>query len=198
MQRLASFAAPGQDHPQSRAADLPSKTVTCSPCIMKFLAIDFETANYERDSACAVGLALVENGIIIKKEALLIRPPSRWFVFTDIHGITWEDVERERTFGQHWKKIRPFFNKIDFAVAHSASFDAGVLRACCDLHDIETPDVEFRCTVRLSRQVWGIRPTTLPDVCRKLKIPLKHHDAMSDTLACAKIMIEVLKERDEV
>ena len=49
---------------------------------MNFLAIDFETASYGRDSACAVGLVRVEKGVIIRKESHLIRPPSREFVFT--------------------------------------------------------------------------------------------------------------------
>ena len=32
---------------------------------MKFTAIDFETANADRGSACAVGLVMVENGEIV-------------------------------------------------------------------------------------------------------------------------------------
>lgn len=32
-------------------------------------------------------------------------------------------------------------------------------------------------------------PTTLPDVCRRLGITLRHHDALSDAEACAKVVI---------
>ena len=35
----------------------------------------------------------------------------------------------------------------------------------------------------------GIRPTKLPDVCRRLGIPLLHHDAASDATACARIVL---------
>ncbi len=66
------------------------------------LAIDFETANYERDSACAVGLALVQNGRIIKTDSFLIRPPNSWFVFTYIHGLTWDDVCDSETYDELW------------------------------------------------------------------------------------------------
>jgi len=31
------------------------------------------------------------------------------------------------------------------------------------------------------------------DVCYYLKIPLNHHEALSDALACAKIMIKTIK-----
>ena len=34
---------------------------------MNFLALDFETANYYRDSACALGLARVENDKIVER-----------------------------------------------------------------------------------------------------------------------------------
>jgi DNA polymerase-3 subunit epsilon len=38
--------------------------------------------------------------------------------------------------------------------------------------------------------VWNIRPTKLSDVCKYFDIPLNHHDAASDALACAKIVLE--------
>jgi len=161
---------------------------------MNFLALDFETANYYQDSACALGLVRVENNIIIKEASFLIRPPYKHFVFTYIHGITWEDVEGKPTFEQHWSSIKPFFDDIDFAVAHNAGFDRNVLRACCERHRLNKPDVDFRCTMKLSRKVFGFYPTNLPSVCRHFNIDLQHHDALSDTLACAKIMIEILKK----
>jgi DNA polymerase III subunit epsilon len=68
------------------------------------------------------------------------------------------------------------------------------LRACCERHKIIRPEVDFQCTVKLSRRVFGLYPTNLPAVCDKFDIPLQHHDALSDTLACAKIMIKILKE----
>jgi DNA polymerase-3 subunit epsilon len=161
---------------------------------MNFLALDFETANYYQDSACALGLVRVEDGKIVDQASYLIRPPYRYFVFTYIHGITWEDVESAPDFGQQWKNIRPFFENIDFAVAHNVSFDKNVLYACCERHGIIKPDVDFKCTMKLSRKVFGLYPTNLPAVCRNLNIDLCHHDALSDTLACAKIMIEILKK----
>ena len=56
---------------------------------MTYVAIDFETANYNRDSACEIGLAWVENGRIIKNKSVnfLIRPPTKYFNFTALHGI---------------------------------------------------------------------------------------------------------------
>ncbi len=63
-----------------------------------FVAIDFETADTGRDSACAVGVVRVEAGRVVRREHRLIRPPRRTFQFTYLHGISWRDVEREGTF----------------------------------------------------------------------------------------------------
>jgi len=86
-----------------------------------------------------------------------------------------------------------FFEKIDFAVAHNAIFDKNVLYACCKRHGIVKPNVDFQCTMRLSRKIFRLYPTNLPAVCRNFNIALCHHNALSDTLACAKIMIEIIR-----
>ncbi len=157
--------------------------------MMNFVAIDFETANYAQDSACAVGLVKVVDGVIVDSVAHLIQPPTREFVFTYIHGLTWKDVAGAARFGGLWPKLGPWLEGVDFLAAHNAPFDSGVLRACCATYEIAAPLPEFRCTVTMARRAWNLRPTKLPDVCRHLGIALDHHDALSDAMACAKIVI---------
>ncbi len=36
---------------------------------MTVIAIDFETANERRDSACAVGLAWIDDGAVVRRES---------------------------------------------------------------------------------------------------------------------------------
>ena len=156
---------------------------------INFVAIDFETANYAQDSACAVGLVKVVDGEIVDSVAHLIRPPTREFVFTYIHGLTWKHVAGAPDFGALWPRLAPWLQGADFLAAHNAPFDRGVLGACCATYGIEAPPPTFRCTVTMARRAWNLRPTKLPDVCRHLGITLNHHDALSDALACAKIVI---------
>ena len=59
---------------------------------MNILAIDFETADYGADSACAIGIAKITLGKLSETKNYLIRPPRKSFVFTRIHGISWNDV----------------------------------------------------------------------------------------------------------
>lgn len=154
-----------------------------------FVAIDFETADHGADSACAVGLVRVEDGRITARACRLIRPPRRSFVFTYIHGIRWVDVAGEPAFRDVWADLLPVLDGADFLAAHNAPFDRMVLEACCDRAGLRPPPLRFECTVRLARAVWGIFPTKLPDVCRSLRIPLRHHDAASDAEACARIVM---------
>jgi DNA polymerase III subunit epsilon len=156
---------------------------------MDFVAIDFETANYRSDSACAIGLVKVAGGKIVDQAVHLIRPPTREFVFTYIHGLTWKDVAKADDFGTLWPRIEDFIRGAEFFAAHNASFDKRVLHACCASYGIDAPALPFRCTVQLSRRTWNIRPTKLSDVCGQLGIALNHHEALSDAQACAQIYL---------
>lgn len=154
-----------------------------------FVALDFETADRGRDSACEIGLVRVEDGQITDRVNHLIRPPRETFEFTYIHGISWSDVVDQPTFGQLWPNIIDTIRGADFIAAHNASFDKGVLYACCEAHQICQPEQDFICTVQLARRIWKIRPTKLPNVCDYLGIELNHHSAISDAEACARIVI---------
>ncbi len=164
---------------------------------MNFVAIDFETANYRPDSACALGLVKVADGIIVDKAVYLIKPPTREFTFTHIHGLRWKDVAKEADFREIWPKVEPLIKGADFLAAHNASFDKSVLLACCSTYRLTTPSLAFCCTVQLARRTWGIYPTKLSNVCEELGIELNHHEALSDAMACAKIMIAATNRSTE-
>jgi DNA polymerase-3 subunit epsilon len=157
--------------------------------IPTFAAIDFETADYGRDSACAVAVARVEGLAIVDRAYYYIRPPRSHFVFSYLHGISWSDVIDAPTFRQLWPSLQKRLAGVEFLAAHNASFDRSVLRTCCERARLSAPSHSFQCTVRLARSVWNIYPTMLPDVCKRLRIPLRHHDAESDAEACARIVI---------
>ncbi len=122
-----------------------------------YVALDFETADYQPDSACAVGLAKVRGGEVVDTLYSLIRPPRRRILFTWVHGITWKDVQDSPTFLEFWPQMASFLQGVTHLVAHNAPFDRRVLEACCQANGIALPDLPFVCTLRESR--------------RKLKLP---------------------------
>ena len=160
-----------------------------SSAMSSFVAIDFETANQGKASGCAVGLAKVGEGEIEVVRAFLIRPPTSRFEFTHVHGLRWEDVRDEPTFGELWPTLLPWFDEAEFIAAHNARFDRSVFLGCCAAYGIRVPRLPFKCTVELARRQWGIYPTRLPNVCRRLGIALRHHDPGSDAEACARIVL---------
>lgn len=162
-----------------------------------FVALDFETANHKPESACAIGVVRVEDDQVVAAESRLIRPPSRWFAFTDIHGITWDMVKTEPRFAEVWHELLPLFDDAVFIAAHNAGFDRGVLRACLAEAGLPPPKLPFVCTMHMARRVLGIYPTGLAVVAARLQVPLNHHDALSDANACAHIVMAARKLRED-
>lgn len=168
---------------------------------MKFLAIDFETSNYQRD-ACAVCVTLFDDIVDYKTIYSLIRPPNSKFDFPSQHGITWETVKDQRSFAEVWGEIEHLIGEADYFVAHNASFDRHVLRRSCELAGIPTPEVPFICTRLIASRCWeGIswkEGSSLKDICHKFGIPLVAHYAPSDTWACAQLLKRAIEEGIDV
>jgi len=131
---------------------------------------------------------------IVGRELFMIRPPRSRFSFTHIHGITWAHVRAEPSFAELWPVIAARLAAASFLAAHNASFDRGVLAACCAGAGADPPAQDFLCTVRLARRAWSLKRANLPAVCAHLGIALNHHDPASDAEACARIVIAARRE----
>ena len=87
-----------------------------------FAAIDFETADYGRDSACAVAVVRVEGGAIVDRAFHYIRPPRKDFMFSYLRGISWSDVAGAPTFRELWPSLREGLAGVEFLAAHNPKF----------------------------------------------------------------------------
>ncbi len=162
---------------------------------MEFTAIDFETANEKRASACAIGITLVKNGEIAEQAYHLIRPPELYFnpINISIHGINRSDVYDKPTFSELWPSIKRYFEN-RLVIAHNASFDMSVLRSTLDYYSIPYPELSYGCTLIMSRKHWpDRRGYSLNVIADLLNIQFQHHHAMDDSLVCAQIALNILK-----
>ncbi|MFL2533907.1 MAG: 3'-5' exonuclease [Alphaproteobacteria bacterium] len=159
-----------------------------------FAAIDFETSSSERNSACAIGYVIFNQSKIIKKQSYLIKPPKPEVYYTDIHGLTWEMLKKEKTFDKVWRSIKDELLVVDYFFAHNAPFDRSVLHSSCYYYNLDIPQQEFKDTVKIARNFWDFENNKLNTVCKNLRIPLNHHDALSDAKGCAMIAIEAFKK----
>ena len=93
------------------------------------VAIDFETSGYDAGSACAVGLARVENGQVTDSFSTLLRPPSSRVRFTEVHGLTWPMLRDAPTSADVWPQMAALMEGAQWLLAHNAGFDRRVLYA---------------------------------------------------------------------
>lgn len=158
---------------------------------INFVAIDFETANQSRASACSVGMIKVLDGEIVDSYYSLINPETEFAPYnTYIHGITSNMVEDQPTYLKISKEILDFSESLPF-VAHYASFDMGVIRDSNDRYGINDFKINYFDSYYLSRQLIQSLSYRLNDISAKLNIKLDHHNALSDAEACAKIVLHL-------
>uniref|UniRef100_UPI00403F615E 3'-5' exonuclease n=1 Tax=Candidatus Enterococcus willemsii TaxID=1857215 RepID=UPI00403F615E len=159
---------------------------------MNFIAMDFETANAQKHSACSLALVMVRNSQIVGEYYTLIKPETDFFWRNiQVHGIHPEDVRQAPKFPEVWEYIAQYYNQHSLIVAHNAGFDTGVLAGCLDYYGLQQPSYLSLCTVKTSRKLYPEVPNhKLNTMCDFLNIPLNnHHDALEDSRACANILL---------
>ncbi|WP_042347297.1 exonuclease domain-containing protein [Bacillus massiliigorillae] len=167
---------------------------------MDFIAIDFETANKNYNSACSLGMVFVENNEIIDEKYFLIHPPSLYFhpKNIEVHGIKPEDVKQERKFDEVWKEIGQYFED-NIIIAHNAYFDMSVLKACLETYNIDCPNFTYICSIPISnRATKGLKVgQSLKARCEHFQISLlNHHNALDDARACADLVIKSIQTQN--
>lgn len=166
--------------------------------MLNFVAIDFETANKYANSACSLAVVTVENGQITKRSYSLIKPPFMQFdeKCIAIHEILPKDVMDKPTFDKLWPAIYENHLKGKLVIAHNAKFDIGVLRATLDHYNIEWPELDYTCTVKISKRVWpDLQNHKLNTLAAYLGYEFKHHYALDDAEICAQVAIAAAKKR---
>jgi DNA polymerase III subunit epsilon len=161
-----------------------------------FIAFDFETANRNRHSICAVGMVMVREGQIVDTIYQLINPEEHFDHFNiAIHHITPKDVQDAPTFDVFYQSIR---EKIDHQtmIAHNLAFDGYALRDNLERYQIQSCYNQLLCTYQLSKKLlFGKSSYSLDSICRHYGISLmNHHHALDDARACADIMLKLMDE----
>ena len=169
-----------------------------SPPAVAFATIDFETATSSRDSACALGAVVVEDGEIVAREGWLIRPPGNAYdsFNMNLHGIGPQDTEGAPGFGAAWDQAMGLLEG-KHVWAHSAAFDMSVLRhsAAGDSYELPSP-VAYGCTYMIAKTTWPNRWSySLATLANDLGISLNHHDPVSDAEAAAHLLLLATEAR---
>jgi DNA polymerase-3 subunit epsilon len=166
---------------------------------ISFTAIDFETANSHRGSACAVGLVKVRNGHIVDTASWLIKPPPGIDDFdpinVELHGIAQPDVQNAADWEMSLEGILQFVSE-DPIVAFDAAYDASVMRKATEHQRLDLPAKDFYCALHLAEDYLALPRHRLGDVLAALELPpVERHEPRAHALACAQIVIAVAARR---
>jgi DNA polymerase-3 subunit epsilon len=166
---------------------------------LNFVAFDVETANSQRGSICAIGVAVVREGLVVSRHSWLTRPPAGLDRFDGfnvaLHGITAEMVADQPTFAERLDQLIELAGELPL-VAHNAAFDIGALREACVAAERDWPAMDYVCSLILARRALDLISYRLPMVAAACGVDLaSHHDADADALACALIVLEIVRRR---
>ena len=164
--------------------------------MVSFAAIDFETATASRDSACAIGIAVVDDGNVTVKRSWLIKPPNNEYddFNISIHGITPEHTLTALSFDRVWPEVLEHIGE-RVVIAHNTAFDISVVRKSAALYDLPLSELRFACTYRMAKSTWPNRWNyRLDSLASELGITLDHHDPQSDAAAAAALGLILCRE----
>jgi DNA polymerase III epsilon subunit-like protein len=166
---------------------------------ISFTAIDFETANSHRGSACAVGLVKVRDGHIVDTASWLIKPPPGIDDFdpinVELHGIAEQDVQNAADWEMSLEGILQFISD-DPLVAFDAAYDASVMRKATEHQHLDLPAKDFYCALHLAQDHLALPRHRLGDVLAALDLPpVERHEPRAHALACAQIVLAIAAAR---
>lgn len=158
-----------------------------------FIAFDVETPNRRNDRMSAIGITVIDGGKITKEFYSPVNPETFFDDFNvRLTGIDEETVRDAPSFPRLWEKIAPLMAG-GVLVAHNAVFDMGVLKKCLMHYGIYWQEcVPYLCTVQIGRRALPGMSHKLNDMCDYYGIDLDHHQAASDSRACAQILLRYL------
>lgn len=160
---------------------------------MDFVAIDFETANEERGSACEISLVRFSHGQVTEKLTSFIYQDRFNGINISIHGITEKDVAKAPEFEDFWPTAREFIGSSPL-VAHNAGFDMGVLYRSLRGAQVGA-EIPYFCTMVLGRRA-GLDTAyfSLGNVAASLGVSHpEEHRAESDAITAGNVAVSMLK-----
>ncbi|RVU69885.1 MULTISPECIES: 3'-5' exonuclease [Lactobacillus] len=164
---------------------------------MNFIAMDFETANHYPESACSLALIMVRNNEIVDRFYTVINPQMPFDAQNiKVHQITADDVKDAPTMAEVWPQIKELYQPGMLVAAHNARFDTNVMRQSLARYNIAEPHYLVIDTLKTSRLFEPELPNhKLDTVSDALDVELwHHHNALSDSEACAGILIAQQKQ----
>jgi DNA polymerase-3 subunit epsilon len=163
---------------------------------MKFVALDFETANPSLDSICQIGVVVFDDGCVVETWETLVDPEDYfdgWNV--SIHGIDESHVVGAPKFPDIVERLRNFL--AGQTVIHHTPFDRVALARTNEKHKLGDVSCQWLDTARVVRRAWpefSHRGYGIKNVAKSLGIDFKHHAAHEDARAAGEILLHAMRQ----
>lgn len=164
------------------------------------VALEIETANEQRASACSIALVKADtDGRILDRTSTLLRPAEGFDYFNPrniaIHGIADDDVREAPTFEESLPALLDFIGDAP-VIAHNMVFDYSVWNAAATAVGQPGLEAPRLCTLRMARQLLGRhdRPNDLKTLASEFapSFDFAHHQALDDAMACLRVLFGML------
>ncbi|MDX2471187.1 MAG: 3'-5' exonuclease [SAR324 cluster bacterium] len=163
------------------------------PCATAYIALDVETANFNRGSICQIGLAAFSETELLDSWGDYI-DPEEYFSGQNIaiHGITESMVFNCSKFAD----ILPELCKLEKSiVAQHSGFDSGAIKEACAKYGLPVPNLVWVDSAKIARRTWPkgtFNGYGLGELSLRLGITFQHHDAIEDAIAAGKVVLAAL------
>jgi len=162
---------------------------------MRFFSLDVETANSDSSTICQIGIGKFVNGELVGTWASLIDPQS-YFHWSNIrvHGITEEMVQGAPSFSEVYPVLRKLLT--ENIVVHHTPFDFHAFKKAYARFNLKPINIQWLDSSRIVRHTWqqfSKSGYNLANVANHLGIEFRHHDALEDSVAAGKIVVEACR-----
>jgi DNA polymerase III subunit epsilon len=164
--------------------------------MMKFVAIDLETANPNMNSICQIGLAAFSDGKLIDEWSTLVDPEDYFDEMNiSIHGIEPQMVKGHPTLPALAERLRAYLHGT-VSVCHT-HFDRVALTRGFIKYKLSPIDTAWLDSARVVRRTWkdlAWKGYGLSNVCSRIGYEFRHHDALEDAKAAGYVLLAALQE----
>ena len=162
---------------------------------MRFFSLDVETANCDSATICQRGIGEFFNGELVDTWESLIDPQS-FFHWSNIriHGITEKMVQGAPSFNEVYPVLRKLLS--ENIVVHHTAFDFQAFRNAYARFNLSPINIRWLDSSRVVRHTWrqfSKNGYNLANVANHLGIEFQHHDALEDSVAAGKIVLEACR-----
>ncbi len=158
--------------------------------MVSFNAIDVETANPSRSSICAIGIVQVRDGRVVNEWESLVNPRTPFNPRNvRVHGIQPRDVTGSPTMR---RLHRPLIRLLaGHALVSHTSFDRTAMNQAFGNLGAPVLPVTWLDSAKIADQAWPgrFRSRKLDDIARELGIKFRHHRALDDARAAARVVM---------